>query len=112
LAFCNSKSNIAKLGKCFHASEPLALNEDAQIQDIVKKSPSPFAVFTLFQDNSTQIQDPKTCTTLSTIYPPPTAKAVMFIEYCIPLERIFILLTSGTLCVYRIDRETAILEKL
>jgi hypothetical protein len=49
---------------------------------------------------------------VSTIYPPPTAKAVMFIEYCMPLKRVFVLLTSGTLCIYRIDRETAILEKL
>ena len=50
--------------------------------------------------------------TLSTIYPPPTAKEVMFIQYCMSLQRMFILLTSGTLCVYRIDKDTAILEKL
>lgn len=50
--------------------------------------------------------------TISTIYPPPTAKEVMFISYCMTLKRMFILLTSGTLCIYKIDRDTAILEKL
>jgi hypothetical protein len=50
--------------------------------------------------------------TLSTIYPPPTAKEVIGIGYSSVLKRMFILLASGTLCIYRADRDTAILEKL
>jgi len=51
--------------------------------------------------------------TLSTIYPPPGAKDVMFMGYCMNKDRVFILLTTGTLCIYRFDEgQTAILEKL
>jgi len=71
----------------------------------------PFGIYTLFEDNSAVIQAPNG-RTLSTIYPPPTAKTVMFIYYCMTLNRVFILLTSGTLCIYKIDRDTAILEKM
>lgn len=77
------------------------------------KDNNPFAIFTLFKDNSAVIQNPyDSGRTLSTIYPPPTAKEVMFIEYCMTLKRMFVLLTSGTLCIYKIDKDTAILEKL
>jgi hypothetical protein len=50
--------------------------------------------------------------TLSTIYPPPTAKEVISIGFSQLLKRMFLLLASGTLCIYRVDRDTAILEKL
>ena len=50
---------------------------------------------------------------ISTIYPPPTAKNVVFLGYCMNLDRIFLMLVSGTICVYRINQaETAILEKM
>lgn len=49
---------------------------------------------------------------MSTIYPPPTAKELRVIEYSIKLKKIFILLASGTICVYSFDQETALLEKL
>jgi hypothetical protein len=74
---------------------------------------NPFAVYTLFKDNSAVIQIPsQQGRTLSTIYPPPTAKEVAVITYCMSLKRVFVLLTSGTLCIYKVDRDTAILEKL
>ncbi|CDW78455.1 wd repeat-containing protein 87 [Stylonychia lemnae] len=99
LSFTNQGSAISKIGKCFNEEQDIKTND-------------PFAVFTLFKDNSALIQNPNTGKTLSTIYPPPTAKEVMFISYCMTLKRMFILLTSGTLCIYKIDRDTAILEKL
>jgi hypothetical protein len=49
---------------------------------------------------------------ISTIYPPPTAKEVIQICFNTTLKRMFLLLASGTLCIYRVDRDTAILEKL
>ena len=62
-------------------------------------------IMTLFSDNSIQLQladsvDPQT---LSTIYPPPGAKDVMFVGYCMNKDRVFILLLTGTLCIYRFD---------
>ena len=72
----------------------------------------PFAICTLFKDNSAVIQEPVSGKTLSTIYPPPTAKEVSYIGYSITLERVLIMLESGTLCVYKIDKDTAILEKI
>jgi hypothetical protein len=50
---------------------------------------------------------------ISTIYPPPGAKEVIFLGYCMNLDRIIVVLVSGTICVYRIDEnQTTILEKL
>jgi hypothetical protein len=73
------------------------------------------AVFTLFKDNSAVLQSSSTDAlgrTISTIYPPPTAKEVIQIVFNCVLKRMFLLLASGTLCIYRVDRDTAILEKL
>lgn len=50
---------------------------------------------------------------VSTIYPPPGAKEVIFLGYCMNLDKIIVVLVSGTICVYRIDEnKTTILEKL
>lgn len=73
------------------------------------------SIFTLFRDNSASIQSAHSDSlgkTLSTIYPPPTAKEVIAIGFSSVVKRMFILLASGTLCIYRADRDTAILEKL
>lgn len=73
------------------------------------------AVFTLFKDNSAVLQSANMDVlgrTISTIYPPPTAKEVVAIGFSSMLRRMFLLLASGTLCIYRVDRDTAILEKL
>ena len=70
---------------------------------------------TLFSDNSVNFQscNRENSKELSTIYPPPTAKEVVFLSYCMNLDRIFLMLISGALCIYRMnDAGTAILEKL
>lgn len=49
----------------------------------------------------------------STIYPPPTPTNIAKTIYCMSLKRVFVLLQTGSLCVYKVhDRETATLEKL
>jgi hypothetical protein len=56
-----------KVGKCCNDADQIKYN-------------NPFAVFTLFKDNSAIIQNPNNHgRTISTIFPPPTAKEVMFI---------------------------------
>jgi WD40 repeat protein len=68
-------------------------------------------VYILSNDNSAIMFSPDG-TQISTIYPPPTAKDLKIMQYSIKLKKIFILLASGTICVYSFDQETALLEKL
>jgi hypothetical protein len=50
---------------------------------------------------------------ISTIFPPPSAKEVVFLSYNMNIDRIFLMLVNGTLCIYRINEAgTAILEKM
>lgn len=97
-SFCNPNSNIKKIGKCFANLEEKSMN-------------NPFAVYILCDDNSALLFRPDG-KQISTIYPPPTAKELRIMEYSIMLKKIFILLASGTICVYSFDQETAMLEKL
>lgn len=76
-----------------------------------KEENNPFAIYILCEDNSALIFRPDG-RQISTVYPPPTAKELLAIEYCMSLNRFFILLASGTICVYKFDKETAILERL
>ena len=102
LSFYSSKIEVKKIYKIFKNKE-------------MKQKNASDTIMTLFSDNSVQLQssdrnDPRM---ISTIYPPPGVKDVMFLGYCMNLDRIFIMLVTGTLCIYRFDEsETAILEKL
>lgn len=51
---------------------------------------------------------------ISTIFPPPGAKEVLFCGYSMYNGRIFVVLQDGTICVYRLEEEgdTAILDKI
>ena len=92
----------SRIGKCFANEERREAGETD-------------AVYTLFKDNSAMLQSSAMDTlgrSISTIYPPPTAKEVIQICFNTTLKRMFLLLASGTLCIYRVDRDTAILEKL
>ena len=88
----------SKIGKCFKKESDKTAN-------------NPVLLYTLCEDNSALIQR-LSGEQQSTIYPPPTGKNLACIEYCMSLDRIFILLEKGTICIYRIDIDTAILEKL
>lgn len=72
-------------------------------------------IMTLFSDNSVSFQtnNREDSKEVSTIYPPPTAKEVVFIQYCMNLGRVFLMLISGALCIYRVNEAgTAILERM
>ena len=47
-----------------------------------------------------------------TLYPPPSAQKIATVKHSIALNRVIVLLTNGSLCVYKIHRETALLEKI
>jgi len=97
-SFCNPNSKVKKIDKWF---DSLASKEQNK----------PMAVYVLWDDNSTLIYKPDG-KQISIIYPPPTAKELLAVEYSMSLNRFFILLSSGTICIYKYDKETAILEKL
>jgi len=42
---------------------------------------------------------------VSIIYPPPSGKDIVYFEFCMNLQRIFVLLASGNLCIYSFMRE-------
>jgi len=66
----------------------------------------------LCKDNSAFIKkidtpatDPK-----CTLYPPPSAQLIKKLVYSSRLDRFIILLSSSTICIYKLFRETALLE--
>ena len=74
---------------------------------------NPFAILVQNDDNSCIVLDPNTANVISTIYPPPTATSINLMEYCMHKQRVFMLLKTGAICVYRIlDKETAVLEHM
>lgn len=97
-SFSSSNSKVKEIGKWF---------ENLQRKEANK----PFAVYVLWEDNSVLIYKPDG-RQISTIYPPPSAKELLAVKYSMSLNRFIILLTSGTVWVYRFDKETAILEKI
>jgi WD40 repeat protein len=102
LSFHSSNIEVKQIKKMFRNSDQ-------------KEKNTADTVMTLFSDNSVHLQssDRVDSKMISTIYPPPTAKNVVFLGYCMNLDRIFLMLVSGTICVYRINQaETAILEKM
>lgn len=46
----------------------------------------------------------------TTLYPPPSSNELQSVAYSIRLDRVIVLLTNSTLCVYKKIRETALLE--
>ena len=66
-----------------------------------------------FDNNSILLLDPTNGQVKSTIYPPPTPTNIQKVIYCMVLKRVFVLLETGTICVYKVHkRETATLEKI
>jgi WD40 repeat protein len=102
LSFLSSKIEVKQIQKMFKNEESERLN----VSD---------TIMTLFSDNSVSFQvcDREDAQDISTIFPPPTAKEVVFLSYCMNLDRIFLMLVTGALCVYRMNEaRTAILEKM
>ena len=66
-----------------------------------------------FDNNSSLMLWPEDGTIKSIIYPPPTPTTINQLIFCMALNRVFLLLASGSLCVYKAhNRETATLDKL
>jgi len=67
------------------------------------------------QDNSAIIKD-IACSAAAydktTLYPPPSAQTIKKIVYSTVLDRLVLLLSSSTVCIYKRVKETALLEKI
>lgn len=48
----------------------------------------------------------------TTLYPPPSAQTIKKIVYSSKLDRLILLLSSSTICIYKQVKETALLEKI
>lgn len=62
-------------------------------------------------DNSAFIQKPDSefkCT----LYPPPSAQKIEVIKHSITLDRVIVMLSNCSICVYKCQKETALLEKI
>lgn len=70
----------------------------------------PEYVASLADDNSLLIHDCHSGKRYSTIYPPPAATSIRKFLYSARMRRIFLLLLSGALCVYKITPDTSKLE--
>ena len=67
------------------------------------------------QDNSAVIKDIDSGAAShdkTTLYPPPSAQTIKKIVYSTYLDRLILLLSSSTICVYKRVKETALLEKI
>ena len=58
-----------------------------------------------FNDNSIVLLDPTDQQVQSTIYPPPTPAEVTRVFYCTSIQRMFLLLKTGSICVYKVDKD-------
>ena len=47
-----------------------------------------------------------------TLYPPPSAQEIGVVRYSMLLDRLILMLTNCSLCVYQVNRETALLEHI
>jgi WD40 repeat protein len=94
-----SKQNICSLVKCYQSSFCRRINK-------------PKILSVQFSDNSLVLLDPSNQKVFSTIYPPPTQAEISKVFWCSSIQRMFLLLKSGSLCIYQTQKETGILEKL
>lgn len=96
----DSGDRIRCLGKCFKTNKEREAND-------------PSALFISFDDDSIVLLNPsEPDVILSTIYPPPTCNKVVKVFHCTSIQRMFLLLATGSICVYNVEKETGTLEKL
>ena len=98
-SFFISKQSIFCQGKCFKSSGDMQTN-------------NPSSLFIAFNDNSIVLLNPEDQSVKCTIYPPPTPYEVVKVFYCMSINRMFLLLKTGSICVYKINKETGTLESL
>ncbi|CDW84829.1 UNKNOWN [Stylonychia lemnae] len=64
------------------------------------------------EDNTVFVQDIETQRIQSTIFPPPTAQQTIAIFHSHKLNRLLVLLITGSICIYQFEKETALLERI
>eukprot|EP00347_Sterkiella_histriomuscorum_P004241 403361206 len=80
-------------------------------QDFENQNYQPFQLI-LCEDNSVFIQDTLTQKLMSTLYPPPTAQQTVALFHSRKLNRLLVLLITGSICIYQFNKETSLLEKI
>lgn len=118
--FAKDHVNRVDVGQISHLATSYFISK-SQISHMQKAFSNQNAVFAnrteslmvSFDNNSMLLLWPEDGTVKSTIYPPPTPTAIQHLVFCMALNRVFLLLGSGSLCVYKVhNRETATLDKL
>lgn len=49
---------------------------------------------------------------LSTIFPPPSSKNIVTLDYSFTTGKVYLLLANGSICTYQVDSETALMESI
>ena len=96
--FLTRNQNVKQIGKLFTN----------------KSLTSPTYVFSMFADNSIQIQDPnnKKLDVVSTIYPPPMTQEVLQVVHCRCRNEFIMLMNNGSLYVYKVTNVTGTLIQI
>lgn len=96
-----SQTNVICTGQCF--------------VDTTKKLDNyPYAVYTLYADNSIKLLAPKAepdVKVKSTIYPPPNSEDVALVRFCTVLKQVIVYVRSGYLYFYRLEQGTSVMVK-
>jgi hypothetical protein len=88
-----------------------SLNRGFKSQNDEQADMASFTV-ALCEDNSAFIRGVGVDETKYTLYPPPSAELIKKLVYSQRLDRYIILLSSSTMCFYKLHKDTALLEKL
>lgn len=80
-----TKQSILCVGKCFK-------NEFEQTENLIIN----------FDDNSVIVYNPFDKNILSTIYPPPSPAEVKQSFFCMCIQRMFLFLKDGSICIYNV----------
>jgi WD40 repeat protein len=116
--FTKSHKNRVDIGRISHLAQNYFISkstiqhlEKAFMNMPCKQTNKTESLMVAFDNNSSLLLWPEDGTIRSTIYPPPTPTNISQLVYCMALNRVFLLLASGNLCIYKAhNRETATLD--
>ena len=100
--YMNAESSVLQLTPNYHTIADKEVNKIGFIISVC-------------QDNSAVIKDVnETVATYdkTTLYPPPSAQTIKKIVYSTNLDKLILLLSSSTICIYKRVKETALLAKI
>lgn len=93
------------------ADSPIELIQQGYKTDVDLEEQNVGFTISLCNDNSAFIQNIE-MKHKCTLYPPPSAQKIITLTHSINLNRVIVLLTNCSICVYKVNRETALLEKI